>query len=912
MAKAMLKLENIVKDYKVADTVVHALKGVSLSFRKNEFVSILGHSGCGKTTLLNIIGGLDHYTSGDLIIRGKSTKNYTDKDWDSYRNHSIGFVFQSYNLIPHQTVLGNVELALTLSGISAAERKERARQALVRVGLTDHLDKKPNQLSGGQMQRVAIARALVNDPEILLADEPTGALDTETSVQIMDLIKEIAGERLVIMVTHNPELAEKYSTRIVRLTDGEISDDSDPFEEDETEDSASESLQTEAEKDSENKKRREKKQKTSMSFLTAFGLSGRNLLTKRARTLVTSIAGSIGIIGVCLVLALSSGFNGYIRRTEEDMLSAYPIEITETTMDYETIMNNMMNGVTGVKLDRMDDKVYVNSFLSKLAEGMTVSNDITQEYLDYVATLDPEYYGAIQYSYGININQNLYTEAMINPGMLTPDQGDDKEQPVNWSISTIYNWYTLLLNSDAAAEYSSLSYLLSSLGQTFGKIPGTTDLKAENYGSYVLSQYEPVAGRFPQQENEIILVIDSDNEVTDLVLAQLGLLSQEQFLDLFTEAGDGESKKEDISIEFEDILNKKYTLYYNDAIYHETGTQPTNPLDLLSAHYNANNGYRLNYVYDYSLADLEADENEGVELEIVGIYRPKGDMNYGCLSTGLNCTEALINSWMKNSVESKIVNWMQQEGKGIETGADSTQYYVPAIMNVIKYLALASSGSEIINNPPLQVYENITAWESAIRSYGGNDMANAVYIYALDFETKDMILAHLDRWNDAQEALGPEGNVIQYSDKIGLMMTIVQTILDAITYVLIAFTGISLVVSSVMIGVITYVSVVERTKEIGVLRSIGARKRDIKHVFNAETFIIGLCAGLIGVIVSYLLCLVVNLILTPLTGISSLASLPLYQAGIMILVSVALTLISGLIPASAAAKKDPVIALRTE
>lgn len=904
MAKAMLKLENIVKDYKVADTVVHALKGVSLSFRKNEFVSVLGHSGCGKTTLLNIIGGLDHYTSGDLVIRGTSTKNYNDKDWDAYRNHSIGFVFQSYNLIPHQTVLGNVELALTLSGISAAERKERARQALVRVGLEEHIDKKPNQLSGGQMQRVAIARALVNDPEILLADEPTGALDSDTSVQIMDLIKEIAGERLVIMVTHNPELAQQYSTRIVRLTDGVVVDDSDPFVEDETGEEIAAPLAEQP------KVKGKKQKKTSMSFLTAFGLSGRNLLTKKGRTLITSIAGSIGIIGVCLVLALSSGFGGYITRTEEDMLSAYPIQVTETTMDYETIMNNMMNGMMKPDLDRMDDKVYVNSFLTKLSEGMTVKNNITREYLDYIAAMDPSLYGAIQYGYGMSLNENLYTEVEINPGVLTPDTSDDKGQSKNWSVRAIYDYYSMLLNSDAAAEYSSMASLLSSLGSTFSKMPGTDDLTSDDYGQYVLSQYEVIEGKMPESEDEIVLVIDSKNEVTDLVLAQLGFLSQEEFLGLFTDKEEGEDKTdEEISIDFETVLNKQFTLYYNDTIYPDTDKSATNPTTDNIADVVANY-FGFPYTYAYERDSLDASESEGINLNIVGILRPKEDMNYGCLSPGLNCTEALVNKLRANSLESKIIEWMTTEGKGIATSESGTVYKVPCITNLIKYLAYSLDDWKA--DPPATRYENEEAWNSAIRAFGGNDTATSIALFAKDFETKDNILNYLDAWNDEQEKLGDEGNVVQYTDQIGLMMSIVQTILDAITYVLVAFTGISLVVSSVMIGVITYVSVVERTKEIGVLRSIGARKRDIKHVFNAETFIIGLCAGLIGVLVSYALCLIVNLILTPLTGIAGLASLPLYQAGIMILVSVVLTLVSGLIPASAAAKKDPVIALRTE
>lgn len=494
--------------------------------------------------------------------------------------------------------------------------------------------------------------------------------------------------------------------------------------------------------------------------------------------------------------------------------------------------------------------------------------------------------------------------------MLTPDTSDDKGQSKNWSVRAIYDYYSMLLNSDAAAEYSSMASLLSSLGSTFSKMPGTDDLTSDDYGQYVLSQYEVIEGKMPESEDEIVLVIDSKNEVTDLVLAQLGFLSQEEFLGLFTDKEEGEDKTdEEISIDFETVLNKQFTLYYNDTIYPDTDKSATNPTTDNIADVVANY-FGFPYTYAYERDSLDASESEGINLNIVGILRPKEDMNYGCLSSGLNCTEALVNKLRANSLESKIIEWMTTEGKGIATSESGTVYKVPCITNLIKYLAYSLDDWKA--DPPATRYENEEAWNSAIRAFGGNDTATSIALYAKDFETKDNILNYLDAWNDEQEKLGDEGNVVQYTDQIGLMMSIVQTILDAITYVLVAFTGISLVVSSVMIGVITYVSVVERTKEIGVLRSIGARKRDIKHVFNAETFIIGLCAGLIGVLVSYALCLIVNLILTPLTGIAGLASLPLYQAGIMILVSVVLTLVSGLIPASAAAKKDPVIALRTE
>ncbi|MFQ7035895.1 MAG: ABC transporter permease, partial [Candidatus Borkfalkia sp.] len=508
-----------------------------------------------------------------------------------------------------------------------------------------------------------------------------------------------------------------------------------------------------------------------------------------------------------------------------------------------------------------DDKVYVNSFLTKLSEGMTVKNNITREYLDYIAAMDPSLYGAIQYGYGMSLNENLYTEVEINPGVLTPDTSDDKGQSKNWSVRAIYDYYSMLLNSDAAAEYSSMASLLSSLGSTFSKMPGTDDLTSDDYGQYVLSQYEVIEGKMPESEDEIVLVIDSKNEVTDLVLAQLGFLSQEEFLGLFTDKEEGEDKTdEEISIDFETVLNKQFTLYYNDTIYPDTDKSATNPTTDNIADVVANY-FGFPYTYAYERDSLDASESEGINLNIVGILRPKEDMNYGCLSSGLNCTEALVNKLRANSLKSKIIEWMTTEGKGIATSESGTVYKVPCITNLIKYLAYSLDDWKA--DPPATRYENEEAWNSAIRAFGGNDTATSIALYAKDFETKDNILNYLDAWNDEQEKLGDEGNVVQYTDQIGLMMSIVQTILDAITYVLVAFTGISLVVSSVMIGVITYVSVVERTKEIGVLRSIGARKRDIKHVFNAETFIIGLCAGLIGVLVSYALCLIVNLITTP-------------------------------------------------
>ncbi len=957
MSQAMLRLEGITKDYKVADADVHALKGVSLQFRRNEFVSILGPSGCGKTTLLNIIGGLDHYTSGDLVIKGVSTKNFKDSDWDAYRNHSIGFVFQSYNLIPHQSVLGNVELALTLSGVSVQERRERAKRALERVGLGKELNKKPNQLSGGQMQRVAIARALVNDPEILLADEPTGALDTETSVQIMELIKEIAGERLVIMVTHNPELAKKYSTRIVRLLDGNVVDDTDPFTE--TEEGGGGAFST-AEADTpdggafstaeadtsdggaDKKAKKGKKKKTSMSFWTAFLLSGRNLLTKKGRTAVTSVAGSIGIISVCLVLALSNGFSAYITKTEEDMLSYYPLQVTETALDITAIMSGFASSNDMPPLKELEEgnEVYVNSFLTQIAQGMTVTNDINQEgYLDYVYGMDESWYYAIETDTGATLVDNLFTT-------VTTGRSDDETDPVKTQVMSLseLKQYFIDVLSEQEEQYAQLAYLVDYLGEVVNVMPGTSDFDERRgaYSEYVLSQYDILneGGYFPKEENEAVLVVGGNNDLTDLLLAQLGYIDQDTFLGLF-ELGGGDTgdyapgaDTDDgyLAYTYDELMEKPFTLYFNDEVYTKNSMSEM-----------AGSGYAFKYEgtrsTDWTGTELDATEDEGVEIKITAVLRLKDGLTYGCLSDGLNLTGTLISDYIQKNMQSQIVQWMNtpfdlsDPTAGGKIAFAGTQYYMCPSEHTFDSFStyFGRLPSDIVNQfPQLSALANVyittsAGYEAVARSLGGDDTPNALSIYPRDFTTKDEITSYLDAWNTKAEAAreayfaengtydGYDGpSEIQYTDTVGLLMGMVQTILDAITYVLIAFTGISLIVSTVMIGVITYVSVVERTKEIGVLRAIGARKKDIKRVFNAETFIVGLCAGLIGVAAAYLLQVVINLILTPLTGISGLAALPVLGAFIMVVISVVLTLISGLIPASAAAKKDPVNALRTE
>lgn len=893
----MLQLKDVKKDYKTGGNVVHALKGVTLEFRQNEFVSILGPSGCGKTTLLNIIGGLDQYTSGDLVIRGTSTKKYKDRDWDVYRNHRIGFVFQSYNLIPHQTVLGNVELALTISGYSKAERRKRAKEALERVGLGEELNKRPNQLSGGQMQRVAIARALVNNPEILLADEPTGALDSKTSVQIMELIREIAGERLVIMVTHNPELAEQYSSRIVRLSDGLVVSDSNPYRSEDDRAALAKQLvekgwtkekvaQWKAEKEKKEKKNAEK---AAMSFKTALGLSARNLRAKKGRTTVTAFAGSIGIISVCLVLALSNGFNNYITKTEEDMLSYYPLQVKETTVDINSIMTGMTGASDMPDLSKLEDKVYVNSFLTKIAKGLTVKNNISPEYISYVENMDESLYYAIQYDYGVSLSDNLFTEVVTGTTV-----EESKTQVM--SLSALKKFYTDELTANAGQEYGQMAYLVDFLGSVTNIMPGTENVTDERYGEYVLSQYD-VFGDFPDSPDEAVLVIGDNNDASDLLLAQLGFIEEYKFLSLFEK--EGPSDQDYMTVDFEQIRNKPFTLYYNDSVYTPTaqGSATTHP-----------------FVYNGTRETLAATADEGVQIKISGILRLKDGLTYGCLTSGLNVTEQLVNEYIAKNKTSKLVEWMTsgaseltpEEIKTLTGGkVDSPiSLFLSPAANLNGYYQQSPEMSAMLG---ADFYLNYTQTD-ALRHLGGESKPQEISFYPKDFDSKEDMIKYLDQWNETCE----EDEKIAYTDTVGLMMGMVKTILDAITYVLVAFTAISLVVSSVMIGIITYVSVVERTKEIGVLRSLGARKRDIKNLFNAETFIIGLSSGVFGVAATYLLSLGINAILGPLTGIANLAALPFTSALIMVAISVVLTLISGLIPAKSAAKKDPVIALRTE
>ena len=913
----MLQLKNVKKDYKTAGLVVHALKGVDLNFRKNEFVSILGASGCGKTTMLNIIGGLDHYTEGDLVINGKSTKDYKDHDWDVYRNHRIGFVFQSYNLIPHQNVLGNVEIALTIAGLSKAERRQRAEEALRKVGLGDEMYKKPNQLSGGQMQRVAIARALVNNPEILLADEPTGALDTVTSVQIMDLIKEIAGERLVIMVTHNPELAEQYSSRIVRLQDGLVISDSDPYsiEEEESERAEAEIAPCEIVSEEQpaavgTKKKKTKKERSSMSFLTSLGLSAKNLLMKKGRTIVTSIAGSIGIISVCLVLALSNGFSGYITKMEEDMLSSSPVTVSKKTVDVNAIMSGLSSTEDMPDLSQLGDNVYMNSFVTNLAQGMMIENDISDAYLDYVRKMPKDYYEEISYSTGAEVKHNLFVNTPFASEMLKSVLGDNQltADNQNVSISTIKSVYVTAL-SKQDEKLAALAPYVTMLGEVVNVMPGTADFAKTGYADYILSQYDIIkvnptvtatgdkAG-LPEKSTDAVLVVGQNNDLTDILLAQLGMIDADRFLNQFNFAQGGVSQERDALVKFEDIFNMEYLFYDNNSVYMQTGAE----------------SFAYEGMKPHTGSQVNSKEGEPKKIRITGILRLKDGLSFGCLSDGLNVTESLVNEYVAAEVQTPSDLAVYMQGK-ISKGEDCA-------------LPVSTLSDFVVDKTSQQI--DTTA---ALAAIGASDKITDIAFYTQSFNTKKDMLRYLDGWNDlcakgTQETpyeyiwvdsdgvshteLLSNSNEVKYTDTVGLLMGMVEMMLNAITVVLVAFTSISLVVSSVMIGIITYVSVVERTREIGVLRSLGARKKDIKNLFNAETFIIGLASGTIGVLITYLLSFGINALLGTLTGITTLAALPFGSAVVMICISILLTLISGLIPAKAAAKKDPVVALRSE
>ena len=1039
----MLKLINVKKDYITTGATVQALKGVSLCFRKNEFVSILGPSGCGKTTMLNIVGGLDHYTSGDLVIRGVSTKEYNDRDWDTYRNHSIGFVFQSYNLIPHQTVLSNVEIALTLSGVSKAERRERAIRALEEVGLHDQIHKRPNALSGGQMQRVAIARALVNNPDIILADEPTGALDTETSVQVMEILKKVSEDRLVIMVTHNPDLAEEYSTRIIRMLDGNIIGDSMPYTESEEEAETAARLAAEREaeqiadgtelseagetpmesKSVKTQREKRKEKKPTMSFWTAFKLSLRNLFTKKGRTTLTSFAGSIGIIGIALILAVSQGTTAYINHVQETTLSSYPLTLEAQTVDMMSLMESFMS-VGNNRVEHDKDAVYkdpiIGELVNALANTQTSENDLKafKTHLETELKKDGsalnKSVSGVQYSYDLELavyTQNidgdiiksdtaeLMTEMIGKYFMATGAGGGSSDGSTGGTTG----------GSTSSSSGSPMFASMMNVNMWQELLPGLED--GELINEALKKQYDVIYGEWPNEYDEVVLVVNENNELNDLTLFALGLLSQTEIDAIIENAAKGEEMPvETKKWTYEEICNGTYKVVLPADKYMKVGN-----------------------LY----ADISKDESllpvlyqNATQLKVTGIIRQNEDSDVGMLSGDIGYTSALTEYVVKQSKETNVAK-AQLDSPSVDvltglpfqsTTGDMTDaekaaafkarvaatsnaekaalYYqvccVDAETNSLKamtdaalsqyddekdelvgmlaqgFAAVLGGGVEEIaaelskmeiaelkelarpgveEQMKLQLasmvegqlsglteeekaaaldgalasatdervalyYDELTVfspntYEDNLVKFGCLDLDSpaAINIYAKSFEDKDVIVAAIESYNKTVD----EAKRIDYTDYMGLLMSSVTTIIDAITYVLIAFVSISLIVSSIMIGVITLISVQERTKEIGILRAIGASKRDVSSMFNAETLIIGFTSGLLGVLVTYLLCIPINLILQALTGIPNLqAVLPIGAAAILVLISMGLTLLSGLIPSRSAAKKDPVIALRSE
>lgn len=957
----MLKLVNIKKDYALADTTVHALKGVSLEFRKNEFVSILGQSGCGKTTLLNIIGGLDKYTSGDLIINGKSTKQYKDRDWDTYRNHSIGFVFQSYNLIPHQTVLENVELALTLSGISKAERLKRATAVLTKVGLADKLKSKPNQLSGGQMQRVAIARALINDPEILLADEPTGALDSKTSTQIMDLLKEISNDRLIIMVTHNPDLAEEYSSRTIKLLDGKVIDDSNPY--DSKKDEESQEEKGEEVKSTEDKPKStgikkstsSKTKKTSMSFFTALSLSLKNLLTKKARTFMVSFAGSIGIIGIALILSLSSGFQAYIDSVQKDTLSSYPVSITNASSNTSSLLNSMMEA-NGGSLDHDLDKVYENDMLVSMFSDIASSihtNDLKsfKAYLDSHEEID-NYTTAIKYSYDLDIH-TYYNGKLINPS------------------ETVAEAFTKVGQTLGGSYVDTFKSLASSMNTMTGNI---FEEMIDNE-TLVHEQYNLVDGRWPSAYNELVLVVDKNNEIFDYILYSLNLKENSLYNDLM------------VSL-VESLTDK--TLAQVKADYESDPTSlPFDPSDLVEIKENEkidysvileDFDYKLVLPTDYYTFDADATVpavkksetaiNQMIaaapSLKIVGIIKPNPDAAAHSINGTIAYTTDLTKHYADAINGKDIVSWQKAHkttdvfsGKPFNITATNAKTAISTYLatpegqadtNKMMLGYVLTLEADVTPKNPMQPdgdkytqteIDNMLVYMFSLlptsvrgeyvaidddgnpRTYNQNlkelnvvslDTPSGISIYPVDFESKDRIIQIIKDYNKmvTEDPDKGEAYIIEYTDYIGVMMSGITDIINAITYILIAFVAVSLIVSSIMIAIITYISVLERTKEIGILRAMGASKRDVSRIFNAETFLIGLTAGLFGVGITVLLNIPINMVISALSGLNGVASLPVLGGIALVVISVALSMIAGLIPSRIASKKDPVIALRTE
>ena len=837
----MLELNGIRKTYVTGTTSVEALKGIDLKFRDSEFVSILGQSGCGKTTLLNIIGGLDKYTSGDLKINGRSTKDFKDRDWDAYRNNSIGFVFQSYNLIPHQTVLSNVELALTLSGVSKAERRQRATEALEKVGLKEQIHKKPNQMSGGQMQRVAIARALVNDPDILLADEPTGALDTQTSIQIMDLLKEISKDRLIIMVTHNPELATQYSTRIIRLLDGTITDDSNPYN------GEDDNITTKTDEDSltDRKSGKTKKKKTSMSFFTALSLSLNNLMTKKTRTILTAFAGSIGIIGIALILSISNGIQNYIDRMQRDTLSSYPIQLQKESVDVSSMIENMM-GNKDKNVDHDKDKIYSNNIMTDMVNSMVAevnSNNLKafKSYLENHKSDVDGYISDIQYSYDVPLY--IYsTDTSSGVTQLNPS-------------SVMENMYGMSVSGDGMMSAGMQNT------SVWSRLFDNRQMLDE--------QYDLIAGSWADNYNEVMLVVDENNEIDDYTLYSLGFKDPAEVKKIFKNVMAGNSyETEETQYTYDEVLDKKFKLVLPTELYR----------------YNDTFGTWEDASHDDEY--MTTVVNNAEEIKIAGIIRKNPDAASVSVSSGVAYTKDLMPHIIEKVNETQIVKQqLADPEKDVFTGMsfDNDKTSISTLENNKSLLGIASE-----DNP------------------------SEIDIYAKDFDSKEKLQDFIKNYNDEVTADGRDEDTINYTDYVGILMSSVSTIITAISSVLIAFVAISLVVSSIMIGIITYISVLERTKEIGVLRSIGASKKDVSRVFNAETLIEGFVSGAMGIIITLILCIPANAVIKNVTDISNVAQLPVAGAVILVIISMLLTTIAGLIPAKMAAKKDPVVALRTE
>ena len=863
----MLKLKNITKSYKTGDFIQQALKDINLEFRENEFVAILGSSGSGKTTLLNIIGGLDRYDTGDLIIKGKSTKEFKSRDWDTYRNNSVGFVFQSYNLISHISVLSNVEMSMTLSGVNAKEKRKRALEVLERVGLKEHAHKKPNQLSGGQMQRVAIARALVNNPEIILADEPTGALDSVNSVQIMDLIKEIAKDKLVIMVTHNPELVKDYATRIVKVKDGEVIDDTNPYEEKE-----------------EVKDSKTTRHKTSMSFFTALSLSLNNLLTKKGRTFLTAFAGSIGIIGIALILSLSTGVNNYINKLQEDTLSSYPLTIQEESIDMSSMMLTMMESTSkeegeNKKENTIHSNDIMNNMLSTLSTKVQTNN--LKEFKNYIENEDltiKDNSNAIQYLY--NMTLNIYSADLengvkrVNPSTVLSEIGFD----------------TMMSNEAGGAASTAFT---------------GTDVWVEllDNRDLIESQYDVLAGKMSTAYNEVVLIVDENNEISDYTLYSLGLKDIKELKDAYKKLLNGESVEEpdEISYTYEDLVGLKFKLLLNTDYYEEE------------------NGIWVDKSENEEYLKEKLQNAE--ELTVVGILKINEESAISS-TTGIvgylkDLKEYVINA--TNSTEI-VKKQKENENKNVFTGLEfsdsnsSGEFDYSTLSDEQKMYLASLSKEELAQIMAAYSTNSEATYKGNLIKLGSVDLDNpsAINIYPKDFESKEVIESAIQDYNKLQEDLGKKENIISYTDMVGTLMSSVTNIVNVVTYVLIAFVGISLVVSSIMIGIITYISVLERTKEIGILRAIGASKKDISRVFNAETFIVGLTSGAIGIGVTLLLNIPINFIIKGLVGISGVSSLPVGGAIALVIISMVLTVVAGLIPAKIAAKKDPVEALRTE